>query len=510
MSVRLIRKFSDPSSVSAAAALTCYSDELVCGDVSAKQKAGVLRDTFRSGHHTVQQHAHYVFALEGVSRQLVWSFLHQHPHYNSSQQSQRFVSMADAGIVQPAIGSKEATQVYLDTFAYQRDVYGRLVDLLLPVVTKAYQTRFPDKDLDDATQRNIKGKAQEIARYVLPIGLKTNLYHTVNAVTLYRYWRLCSTCDVPTEARQVVEDMLDAVGDSEMFANLGDNIPQHETPEFYINPTSPDSVGGAAATKFCERFDAALCGRTSMLYDRTVGSVSSMYLAVNAMLGARNVTITDTLNLIFNPVVNPQLTSTLQLAHHTKMLRALHMPHLVFMKKLSHTADSQDQRHRTVPGQRPILATHFNPNVADYITPDLIESVPEANDVYQSAMTRTWMGIQELLEGGVSVENALYLLPNAFPIRFVSSGDLLSLKHKWTLRLCLAAQKEIWTATCDEVNQAFAAMPEMSREEFGYAFGPMCCIRHKAGVKPRCTEGRRFCGVKVWEKKDPTDVRRIF
>jgi len=38
-----------------------------------------------------------------------------------------------------------------------------------------------------------------------------------------------------------------------------------------------------------------------------------------------------------------------------KLPRALSHAHYTFRKRLSHTADSQDQRHRMVPGSRPLL-----------------------------------------------------------------------------------------------------------------------------------------------------------
>jgi hypothetical protein len=36
-------------------------------------------------------------------------------------------------------------------------------------------------------------------------------------------------------------------------------------------------------------------------------------------------------------------------------MRALQHANYTFAKKISHTADSQDQRHRMVPGSRPLL-----------------------------------------------------------------------------------------------------------------------------------------------------------
>ena len=51
----------------------------------------IAQETYFAGHHTTLQHATFQFAIENVSRQALWSFLHSHPFYNSEQVSQRYV-----------------------------------------------------------------------------------------------------------------------------------------------------------------------------------------------------------------------------------------------------------------------------------------------------------------------------------------------------------------------------------------------------------------------------------
>ena len=48
----------------------------------------------------------------------------------------------------------------------------------------------------------------------------------------------------------------------------------------------------------------------------------------------------------------------MNVSFHAPLMRALDHAHYTFRKKLSHTADSQDQRHRMVPGSRPLLDAH--------------------------------------------------------------------------------------------------------------------------------------------------------
>ena len=167
-----------------------------------------------------------------------------------------------------------------------------------------------------------------------------------------------------------------------------------------------------------------------------------------------------------------------------KTTRAMNHPNFTFRKKISHTADSQDQRHRMVPGSRPVLARHFDPSRPDYVTPALIAACPEAKADYDGVMKGLWERIGRLLEMGVSEEYALYLLPNAFPIRFEESGDLLHLHHKWVHRLCYTAQEEFWAGCRDEVLQVKALFPRLAKHLL-----QTCNLSKGAGVATYSPEG---------------------
>jgi thymidylate synthase ThyX len=194
---------------------------------------------------------------------------------------------------------------------------------------------------------------------------------------------------------------------------------------------------------------------------------------------------------MLNPARNPYRRETLNVGVHAPTMRPLDHAHFTFAKKISHTADSQDQRHRMVPGSRPLL-TLADMREPDYITPMLIRENPRALEIYEQAMHEAWAAKNELLDRGVSREFALYLLPNAKAIRFVESGSLLHLVHKWTMRTCFNAQEEIYQASIQEVEQVRRVFPELGRY-----IGPPCFLR--AGIStPICTEGSHFCGVKVW------------
>ena len=183
------------------------------------------------------------------------------------------------------------------------------------------------------------------------------------------------------------------------------------------------------------------------------------------------------------------------------MMRALQHATYTFAKKISHTADSQDQRHRMVPGSRPLL-TLADTREPDYITPALLNENPRAKAVYDRAMHEAWQAKNALLDRGVPPEQALYLLPNAKSIRLIETGSLLHLLHKWTMRTCFNAQEEIYQSSMDELAQLREVHPQIAKY-----VGPPCYLR--AGITtPVCTEGSHYCGIKVW-LDFPNVTRRI-
>jgi thymidylate synthase ThyX len=260
-------------------------------------------------------------------------------------------------------------------------------------------------------------------------------------------------------------------------------------------------LGGGDAE--AARIDGRLGARTSLLVDYTARGPETTAEAVRAVLGAKAADLSDegALELALDPGQNRYRLETLNLAVHSPLTRALHHPTYTFLKKLSHTADSQDQRHRMVPASRPLLALTDTAR-PDYVTPALVARNPRALALYQESMERAWAAKNRLLEMGAPAEAALYLLPNAKALRFHETGGLLYLAHKWVMRTCLNAQEEIYRASMDELDQVRAVHPTLARH-----MGPPCVLR--AGrITPTCTEGEHFCGVPVW-RTFPDVERRI-
>ena len=509
--VRLVHAFERPFENVVATARTCYSSKGIVTEDQASAKPerrdALARSIYDAGHHTTFQHAHFQFAMENVSRQFLWSFLHSHPFYNSEQVSQRYVEVKSGNYAVPPMPSAER-ELFEAAARRQQAAYEKLTELLSPLAEERYFGLFPGRTRGDGPKRfagAVRKRAQEIARYVLPVATFAYLYHTVSGVTLFRYWRLCQSFDAPTEQREVVGQMVEAVlAHDPLYAEvLEEPMPLEETPEFALFEAMAASRSSAGS--FRKEFDAELDGRVSRLVDWKANNEEVLASAVREILGVSRGALSDdeAIRLVLDPARNRLLGETLTLTMHGKLSRAMFHPAYTFRKKLSHTADSQDQRHRMTPASRPALPAYLSEE-PDYIVPMLVCEVPEAEKLYRRTMEESWEAINRLRSRRVSAEFASYLLPNALAIRFTESADLLNLHHKFAMRLCYNAQEEIWRASLDEALQIREVNPRI-----GPWLLPPCTLRHLAGARPVCPEGDRFCGVVVWRKDLPEFVRAL-
>ena len=542
--VTLRNAFAHPFDSAIAAARTCYSSRLIGPEeVTDKQRLNIGAATFFSGHHTVYQHAHFEFGLENISRQFVWSFLHAHPFYNSEQQSQRYVRMDRTQAYVPP-GSlffdAESRAIYERAIARAWSYYRELSSLLLPQAREILLDIWHVGPMShpkriQKIERSAEKRAIEIARYVLPVAAFTTMVHTVSGIVLHRLWRMCAASDTPSEARAIIGGMVALVKeiDPQFFDRFGteplDELPEWRVAGSVLRDSTLKNVAGfkdlpdklldeqavltdfalgnfpraTQGDQFAKEFDSQLKGRTAALLDYSVNAPAVIANAYRAVLGlsAADCSDSEALDCLLNPSRNLYRLETLNVGVHAPMMRALQHANYTFAKKISHTADSQDQRHRMIPGSRPLL-TLSDTREPDYITPALLASNPRAREVYDRAMEDAWHSKNELLDRGVPLEIALYLLPNAKSIRLVESGSLLHLLHKWTMRTCFNAQEEIYQSSLDEIAQLREVHPQLTK-----FIGPPCHLR--AGVTtPICTEGSHFCGVKVW-LDFPNVTRRI-
>jgi thymidylate synthase ThyX len=502
--IRLRNWFERPYDDAIAAARTCYSPRVIEADeVTERQRRNIGPLTFQGGHHTVYQHATFEFSVSGISRQLVWCFLHAFPFYNTEQQSQRYVRLDQVRAHVPPALQGHARDVYEAAVHASWQAYRELAGRLAPRTGRILSELWR---LDERKQagfirdvaREAEKKAIETARYVIPIACHTAMVYTVSGLVLHRLRRMAVVCDVPDEARDVVGRMLAEVEriDPAFFHEVGE--PPLAAGEAVEDRVAPPGAGDPAAL---EAFDKSLGGRRARLVDFGVRAPQVVADAIRSVLGRSDLDDGEALALALDPARNPHRLDAMNVGVHSPVMRALDHAHYTFRKKLSHTADSQDQRHRMVPGSRPLLS-RTAPLAPDVVEPELIRDDPVAHALFQESVEAAFDARARLLALGVPPSLALYVLPNALAVRFEESGSLLHLMHKWTMRTCFNAQREIYEASMDELEQVRAVHPELVRH-----VGPPCFVRDGL-ARPRCTEGSHFCGVPVW-RRFPDVERRI-
>jgi flavin-dependent thymidylate synthase len=493
--VKLLAYTERPYDLSIASARTCYSPGLrFAADVNDQLRDVLGKAIYEAGHHTPFQHPTFVFGLENVSRHFTWSFLHSHPFYNSEPSSQRYVVLEDARVFVPPLEG-EARRVYDEAVLRAWAAYNELEKLLYAPMQKLMASigrikNYTEKKANNEAQK----KAIETARYVVPIGAFTSMYHTLSGIELQRYWRMVRTGDTPYENRLVVEKMVEEVRkvDPFFFDKVGEGpLPAADVLEARATaPADPDAANRA--------FDRQLEGRWSKLVAWTPNGEELVAESVREVLGATAAALPDddAIDLVTNPGTNRHLLETLNAHTHSPLMRALNHPTYTFKKRLSHAGDSQDQRHRTIPGSRPLLSRAHTQR-PDYVLPELVAQVPAARKVFEETMDALWESKNRLVQLGVPSEFAVYILPNAVAVRFTQTGSWLNLFHKWKLRTCFNAQREIYNASMDEIAQVARVHPRLMRNT-----GPPCLVRNghveDHPVIGPCSEGDHWCGIKVW------------
>ena len=125
--------------VAVAAAKTCYSDSIIrINDLTTDEITRIGKTTYEAGHHTVYQHQMFEFELSNVSRAFTHDFLHNHPFYNSSQNSQRYVRISTAKATIPPIKDRKALRAFKSAIRDSFDTYNGLAKILTEDLTELY------------------------------------------------------------------------------------------------------------------------------------------------------------------------------------------------------------------------------------------------------------------------------------------------------------------------------------------------------------------------------------
>ncbi len=523
---------SHPFAVTVAAAWSCYgarpanaenvlklvygepkeglsAEKLAARDDRRERAIKLYADLFAAGHHTTFQHSTFIFVLDNVSRLALWSFFHSHPFYNSEQVSQRYREVTGETMTAPDLPG-HLTSVYDHATQTSFDAYSRMVEILTPDFEKLYTQVFPAraKAQSDAAKarfaNDVQKRAQEVARYVLPLATPAHLYHTVNGLTLLRYYVLANQPDAPTEVRYIVNQMVSQILEMDPYFLGGPRHPLDLTPlaneqsleaETFRDWHTNLGQNRDGAERFFEEYDAQLGGLNSKLVQFNPNGEQVLAEAVRTVMGmkAGSISDEDAIARVLDGSQNAYHGHAVFLGMHSKLMQTMNHVQFTFQKKISGAEDAQNQRHRGTPGSSPMLTAHLRQN-PDVIIPWAVRQNPEALEVYNNAVQTMWDAKNQLLAADANPEAALYLLPNSHNVRFHESGSLLNYYWKWIKRLCLDAQREISETAWQEVKQVRDIHPIIGK----YVDGPPCVMRDRANRRPICPEGERYCGIPVW------------
>lgn len=540
--VQLLKEESTahPFAVTVAAAWSCYGGKpakadnvlkLVYGEPSATLSAEKLAaredrrdraiklyaDLFAAGHHTTFQHSTFIFVLDNVSRLAIWSFFHSHPFYNSEQVSQRYREVTGETMTAPDLPNHLAT-VYDEAVQASFDAYTRIGEILTPDFERLYAQVFPAraKAQGDAARarvaNDVQKRAQEVARYVLPLATPAHLYHTVNGLTLLRYYVLANQPDAPTEVRYIVNQMISQVLEVDPYFLGGPRHPLDLTALGYEQTLEAQALDDwranlaqhpDSAERFFQEYDAALGGLNSKLVNHNPDAERIFADAIRTVMGMEGNALSDqdAIARVLDGSQNAYHGNSVFLGMHSKLMQTMNHVPFTFQKRISGAEDAQNQRHRGTPGSSPLLTAHLRQQ-PDVITPWAIRQNAEALRVYNDAIETMWSAKNTLLAADANPETALYLLPNSHHVRFYESGSLLNYYWKWIKRLCLDAQGEISETAWQEVKQVREVHPTIGQ----YVDGPPCVMRSRSGRKPICPEGERYCGIPVWRNYELDDL----
>lgn len=234
LKVNLISHTPDPERIVSAAAKLCYSRVGVDGimdnldEESTQRFLNMLMDI---GHESPIEHVSFTFAVEGVSRTLTHQLV-RHRIASYSQQSQRYVRLAQFEyVVPPSIDSiPEARDVYIKAMEEDQKAYNKLVDIL---IEKHMNNLMAQGQNSDRARKSAEKMAIEDARYVFPNACETKIVFTMNARTLYNFFRHRCCNRAQWEIRQMADEMLREVRKvcPTLFKNIGPSCLSDSCPE---------------------------------------------------------------------------------------------------------------------------------------------------------------------------------------------------------------------------------------------------------------------------------------
>ena len=171
--VELIAYTPNSENVVAKAARLCYASE--GGDDNK-----FLRKLREIGHESPFEHVSFTFQIEGISRACSHQLV-RHRIASYSQRSQRYINEGSFDYITPRSISGDAELKYIEALDKIAETYDELIELGVP---------------------------KEDARFILPNACETKIIVTMNARSLFNFFRLRCCNRAQWEIREVANKML--------------------------------------------------------------------------------------------------------------------------------------------------------------------------------------------------------------------------------------------------------------------------------------------------------------
>lgn len=209
MKVTLISHTPNPEKTIACAAKLCYANTTVgqVYDGLTNEKAASFVEMLASfGHESPIEHVSFTFGIEGVSRALL-AQITRHRIASFSVQSQRYVNKDGFSYITPPeiAGDEEAMRVYEEAMRADLAAYNELTRILKEKHTKMFLNEgMSEKEAAKKAEK----KAIEDARFVLPNACDTQMIVTMNARSLYNFFKHRCCNRAQWEIKALADEML--------------------------------------------------------------------------------------------------------------------------------------------------------------------------------------------------------------------------------------------------------------------------------------------------------------
>lgn len=117
---------------------------------------------------------------------------------------------------------------------------------------------------------------------------------------------------------------------------------------------------------------------------------------------------------------------------------------------------------------------HVRVGEQDFVIPPSVRSNPAFREVFQGALELSFEAYRKLLESGVPVEDARYILPQASASRIVFTMNARELWHFFELRCCEKAQWEIRAIAFLALKKVQEICPNLFRNAGPFCFHDSC------------------------------------